>query len=1253
MSNSAVIRALSPALQSIPAAIYDVANDPESAQGVGSTRARTARQTAIMGAASVHEIIELIPFDFRPMLADPLNALVVLVTKLGNSRTTLAKWREHQQAGTFPQHLKGTAPSVQLTSEFVGSEAARSSKDAMDLAWSKFQQDSLAASIQAKRDEVSALEAEVAPEKVWQRLRAIVQSEGDPIIARSKLPVIATDEDGRQSIMGLEPSAAVIATRDFVLEDCGAYAARVISITESKLAQAALRIKKKKDLASAARVAAGDVDVEMGDSSTSAPAANSIKSMVEKAVSSALAKALPKAPSSNKRKREEPKANQQEAGKAEKKRKMAEAKVRPCLLSTARRTKAALGQVRPRIGKDQAGTPSVRPSSRSSTRLPMLVNQGNPGHQISARPSIRIGRFHSRTEPRSGFPRQQQGSRRKAGRSGGPQGAEQSQSGVGSTRRSAHSPAPLVSTGVSMNMGSNHHVKKCSLRTDIPVFSRRGLAISEGDLWVSNPSQMPDYLLELPLLEAIDEIVSRMSLEMISDLRYQQDVHQSPGVCLPKEISYQISVGSKYMFHQPANVELIRAAWSDFNRRLRWRIHHSFDRSGEEPYDPDYDVRPPSTKQAPALPLYIELGLVKGRLFCNEQIAKIPDVDTLRHPHKSRQPDVRSISEFLLNNDYVITGTDKNLGIAVSTRTWIVDKSQDILSDVNNYRCLEHGEAIKILDQKCADMEVIAKAAKKHIDHLEGTVSDFMRSKVTLRGESHHIPKFYGIPKIHKTPVKMRPIIPCHSAIMNPAAKYVSKKLKPLIEQAATVIHGSKDLAIKLSNLRIDTRRKWYILTGDVVAFYPNIPLVHCLNIVYDMYLEHYWNIRNHDDPLNRSIQELFKACLMVGNTQLLTQFQGKIYEQLNGLAMGVADSPDLANLYGYYFEKISKVLEHPDVPFYGRYIDDCFAIVYAETERQAVDLMSGLIKFDNCVITWESSDSHAPFLDMLLYKDVNDNTLQHMPYRKRGNHQERIPWISAHPYDVKRGTFLGEMSRLATLSSKPDHYSRALRSLVTLYISRGYPVDEVHKWLHSNVSKRWNSRLLVTPSQRDADVLVLKSQYNIAWNYFSSHQLGETVFGYWREWLNRADTGNFNSEYPAPNEKDLRVSDWQQHLPGTWDLRETSLLKSRIILSRKRTRNFLDISNLWKRTVLETLEDQTLNDIVSTSARYAASKRPSAPDDVNTQVAGPRLKRPREDIEEGEILESVARRDHSPTPGGSGWASAPMGSWGGGSRRL
>jgi hypothetical protein len=293
---------------------------------------------------------------------------------------------------------------------------------------------------------------------------------------------------------------------------------------------------------------------------------------------------------------------------------------------------------------------------------------------------------------------------------------------------------------------------------------------------------MPDALLEVPLPVAVNEILVNTSLSTIRELKYQQLVHLSPGVHLPKELAYQISVGAKYMLHQPAQVDLIKKSWIDFNRRIRWRIEKMFDMDGEDPYDPDYDVSVPSTRMAPALPYYIELGLLKGRLFVYKTMARVPDAELLGHPHKAHQPQLGRLKEFLLDNEYIITGTDKNLGIAVSTREWIMEKSQDILNDANNYRRLDHYESINILNEKCFLMEQLAKHAKEHIDYLEGTVADFMRSKITLRGMPHHIPKFYGIPKIHKTPVKMRPIIPCHSAVMNPAAKYVSKKLKPLIK---------------------------------------------------------------------------------------------------------------------------------------------------------------------------------------------------------------------------------------------------------------------------------------------------------------------------------------------------------------------------------------------------------------------------------------------------------------------------------------
>ena len=543
--------------------------------------------------------------------------------------------------------------------------------------------------------------------------------------------------------------------------------------------------------------------------------------------------------------------------------------------------------------------------------------------------------------------------------------------------------------------------------------------------------------------------------------------------------------------------------------------------------------------------------------------------------------------------------TDKNLGIAVSEKEWIINKCVDLLSDTKNYKERSIIEVNVRCNAQCDEMTSLALYAYEKLEHKQ--LANFLRSKVTpFEDESntirrkHAVPQFYGIPKIHKEPVKMRPIIPCHSAIQNPAAKYVSKRLKPLVKAAPSIIHGSKDMALKLSRLTLKPGKSWYICTGDVIAYYPNIPIDHCIDIVLSMYEEYIGTAGLTVEELNAlepevlAELELFTRCLLVGNKHLITHFQGKYYEQLIGLAMGVASSPDLANAYGIWFERQSPLLTDERTAFYGRYIDDCCAIVYAATEAEALTVVEQL-KFDNCVIEWNVSGASAPFLDMLIYKD-SYGSLQHMPYRKARNHQERVPWISHHPFDVKRGTFIGEMSRLATLSSTHDAYLDALRSLGGLYAKRGYPLDLVKGWLRKYSAERWNKRLNEEKDSSRNEVLVLKSEFNTSWNYFSASQLGDTIIGFWREWLIRAERNQFSIAFPKFSGRigDLKdVSEKLNSLVSTSDglrpvpdLRKIGFLDRRMIVSRKRTRNLFDLTSLWKKMVLSGYDKEASNQV-------------------------------------------------------------------------
>ena len=726
--------------------------------------------------------------------------------------------------------------------------------------------------------------------------------------------------------------------------------------------------------------------------------------------------------------------------------------------------------------------------------------------------------------------------------------------------------------------------------------------VTEKSVSLFLPSTLPDKILNYTWKDAISYVHLHIPLDFLEAGRYRNSVHCSDGVTVPQEIANDLSLGLKYMFFSPPNKKLIMQAWSEFQTRLRWRIFFLFKEGVNKPYDSDYSVRriKRNDKPPPMLPQWMELGLVMGRRYVNSTISRIPD-QTLEEIRKNPfSPKSNKILQFLKDNNYVITMTDKNLGLAVSERDWLIRNELKLLSDERNYLLLEKKEADAIMISKGKQMNELSYTVERHLPLNELKVGQYFRSLVSGDGEEIIYPLFHGLPKIHKKPTGFRPIIPCHSVCFNPAAKFVSKELKPLILAAPSIIHGTKDLFTRLSQLRIDPNRKLFFVTGDVVAFYPNVPLKPCIDIVSSMYEQWLFDhstdvgvpLMNPNSLQNNLLKlEVFKRAIEIGNTQLITQHENKYYLQKEGLAMGVADSPDLANLYGYHFEKLAGILHHPQVVFYGRYIDDCIALVLAESADNALRLISDTIIFDKCVIEWAVSDSQCQFLDSVIFKGDN-NQLRWRPFVKVGNNRERIPWVSHHPIDVKRGVYIGELSRLAVLCSHKEIYIEAVRDLNALYQARGYPVSLFTSWCSRNLQERWEKRFALrnATDQGDESVLVLKTRFDDVWNWFSATELGKTITEYWVEWYERAASGRCSltdptRPFPVPDPTDvgdlvdihptlfrvIKVEGEEEYFP---DLGKIGILGSRWIVSRKRNTNLFDLSNVWKKIVIRQLDE-------------------------------------------------------------------------------
>jgi hypothetical protein len=312
---------------------------------------------------------------------------------------------------------------------------------------------------------------------------------------------------------------------------------------------------------------------------------------------------------------------------------------------------------------------------------------------------------------------------------------------------------------------------------------------------------------------------------------------------------------------------------------------------------------------------------------------------------------------------------------------------------------------------------------------------------------------------------------------------------------------------------------------------------------------------------------------------------------------MGIACCPDFADKRGAWFEN-AFVATFPEVLFFGRFIDDVLAVIAAPSEERVLEIAAAFV-YEGVELVWSVSEWNTPFLDLFVFIDPVTNQVEHKPFRKNLNHMERIPWTSNHPKDVKKGTFIGEMSRLATLCSKPAYYTEAIRDLGVTYIARGYPIDLINHWIKEHTSERWRSRLS-TPVKSNDDVLVLKTKFNEAWAAFNVHEMGQRISGKWSEFLDGhsdttdrllrdpatywqgifRDSGLHSSDIAhgaSPGESLVRGKTFVTGRGVTYfsrmlDVQRAGFTSAKWIISRKRTRNTYDMVNLWKRTVLSDL---------------------------------------------------------------------------------
>ena len=696
---------------------------------------------------------------------------------------------------------------------------------------------------------------------------------------------------------------------------------------------------------------------------------------------------------------------------------------------------------------------------------------------------------------------------------------------------------------------------------------------------------------------------------------YTRAVHSNLSISLPPEVVDPLAVGLRYLWPIGPSGKKVKSAWDelalkasrqwtfqttkkvssfshDEEQRRLFEIMNFHDPSRhltvqeaiaiyrneiKEPSDEFFGLPVPFVEKpvpgtAPLVP-WIAEAFDLGWQQIDRVLLSTPMIDRGGRP---RAVDLNEALRWLEPQRILVKPTDKNLGTALVSLDWYDDAVCSFIRNNKGYQIVDHAQAQVRLIRQVRKIIGVANTPIAHdlpglrsylVSRLSGLLMDESTEWLVKEPEGWidglclTIPLFNGLPKIHKTPWAIRPIVPCHSVIQQPASQMLSIILKTLLPRFPWILISSKHLCRDIEGIlnprlclmsKQTWRTKVFICTADIGGFYTNVDIKDCSARLRSLAEEAYAGTDRGDEKA-QLVTDLFHAQQDTLIFRVKTLRENWLVAQRDGLAMGMDAAPDIANLYAALYERElieNEPLLRDSLLLYRRYIDDIFAVVLADN-LDACKGVLGKLQLPGLKLNWEFSHTSGVFLDLDLWRNPHhlEQRIKYRPYRKPLNNFERLPWCTGHSDKILKAAFNSEVHRLAVLSYTRQIYSEELSWLKDLYISRGYPPAVVKKWCKKAHDNAYQNRLEWKPSEASegGGVWPLRSTMNPVWDTLDLSSIGEEI----------ADYG-------------LRIGESSQAI-GKW--------RKRIVKALKRPMNMGDRENIYNRKLCAlTKEDTKIN---------------------------------------------------------------------------
>lgn len=430
------------------------------------------------------------------------------------------------------------------------------------------------------------------------------------------------------------------------------------------------------------------------------------------------------------------------------------------------------------------------------------------------------------------------------------------------------------------------------------------------------------------------------------------------------------------------------------------KIKDFFKSSNQDEYDPRLKL-PPSDWEPPEHKLSTAVKDLTSKLKRNlgaSLTIKPQPVTALTKAYKA----------LAARGDIKIVNSDKNLGlVAMNTLTY----HEFIMQHLSNATIYQK------IDMPKDELITRLKVENAHLYYnVINTLPLTRQAKKFLEQVETTMPKFHILPKLHKKPISSRPIVGSPAWITTKWSIYLATILEKYPQPF--VLKDSYSILATLDRLPpLLPREEFYLVTADVTSLYTKMDL----------------------KTLYKTVNELTNSCKYKSIIKFICdnnyfEYNGTIYKQLDGIAMGTNTAVICANMYMAAFDaKFASKTYH-----YSRYIDDVF-FIFKGSKQALEQLCKDMNKWmPNIHLTFSVSQDKAIFLDLDIYLTCKQK-LEYKTYQKPTQRYLYLPPISAHPLHTLKGFIKGELIRYLRTNSKEITFQTQKYSFKQHLKRRGY----------------------------------------------------------------------------------------------------------------------------------------------------------------------------------------------------------------------